>query len=316
MNIVFIGSQTIGFHCIEKLLQLGASVSGIVTFAPETHETWGHSLVELAQARGIPLFVAQGRDYVEFVKEKTPDVILVAGWRHLIPQEVLELPSLGAIGFHASMLPKYRGFAPLNWAILQGEKKTGITAFYLAEGVDTGDILAQKEVDIGPDEYIATLKERIDQKAVEIVEELYPLLEAGNAPRRKQDHAQASYGCLRVPEDGKIDWNQPAERICRLVRSLAHPYPGAFTTYRGKRVVIWKASLDVSSMPVFGRPGQVAFFHPGKPAHIVTGEGLLCVEEVQEGTGPRMPAGDYLKSLRVRLGDADGMDWTPGGFHG
>lgn len=302
MNVLFMGSQTIGYRCLEKLIALGASVVGVVTFSPDPHETWTHSVEALARAHKIPLCVADGRGCADFVREKSPDVIFVVGWRKLIPRDVLRVASLGAIGFHASLLPKYRGFAPLNWAILQGEKKTGITAFYLSEGVDTGDVLMQKEVEIGPDQYITTLKQNVEEKAVELIGELYPLLKSKNAPRKKQDHSQATYACPRDPQDGEIHWTDSAERICRLVRSLAEPYPGAYTTYRGKRVVVWRASMTSPPMPTVGSPGQVAFYEKDGAAFVVTRDGVLCVEEVQPEDGPRMPAGNCFASIRFRLG--------------
>jgi len=301
MRIVFMGSQTIGYRCLQKLIQLGASVTGVVTFVPEKHELWAHSLDELANAHGIPLFVATGKDYVEFVEDNNPDLIFVVGWRQLIPKRILNLPPCGVIGFHASLLPKYRGFAPLNWAMINNEPFTGLTAFYLDEGIDTGDLILQKKVSIDDGTYISDLKETIDATAIQLVEEVYASI-SKNTIRRKKQEGTASYGCLRTPEDGRINWEQPAEKINSLIHALAPPYPGAFTTYRGKKITIVESSVVEDKRHVFGKLGQIAF-RDGETVSIVTGHGLLEIKKAMFEGGQPKSASQCFDSIRYRLGD-------------
>jgi len=181
--------------------------------------------------------------YTGEVKKYSPDLILVFGWYYIVPKTIREIPRLGCAGMHASLLPKYRGGAPLVWAMINGEDKSGLTFFYLEEGVDNGDIISQKEFPIEESDYIGDLIDKTTSAALDIIDESIPLLAENKAPRVKQDESQATYVPQRKPEDGKIDWSWDSQRIMNFIRAQSKPYPGAFTEIDGKKVIIWNADI-------------------------------------------------------------------------
>jgi methionyl-tRNA formyltransferase len=196
----------------------------------------------------------------------------------LIRDELLMLPPLGFIGMHPTMLPTGRGRAPIPWAIILGLKETGTTWFYVDPGADTGDILIQQKVPVLDTDTSSTLGARTDDVAAELLVKALPLLACNRAPRIKQDQSAATVWPRRRPEDGIIDWSRDAGALCRWVRALTHPYPGAFTYLTGRKLWIWSA--ERASVPLAGAPGEVlAVDHRG--ALVATGKGLLNVTHVQ-----------------------------------
>ena len=170
MGIIFIGSQTIGYECLKKIIEFGIHVDAVFTFTPDQHETWEKSVDVIAKENSIPLFFPENLT-VEKIKSLNPELILVIGYRKLFSQEILDIPEFGIIGLHASILPHLRGQAPLNWAIINGDLEAGITMFFMNRSIDSGDIIAQKKTKIQDGDNITNLKKRIDGLAVELIAE-------------------------------------------------------------------------------------------------------------------------------------------------
>jgi methionyl-tRNA formyltransferase/UDP-4-amino-4-deoxy-L-arabinose formyltransferase/UDP-glucuronic acid dehydrogenase (UDP-4-keto-hexauronic acid decarboxylating) len=178
------------------------------------------------------------------VRSINPDLICVASWSYIIPPEMLELPTIGTIGFHYSMLPERRGGAPLNWAIIDGLKETGITLFYMDEGIDSGDIIAQRAFSIDENDTVKELLDKIEVIAPDLLAENIGGIENGTANRVRQDESLATYTTRRRPEDGEIDWSKTEREIYDFVRALAPPYPCAFTTVGNRKLVVPSARME------------------------------------------------------------------------
>ena len=193
---------------------------------------------------------------VKFVKNSAPDLVLVVGWYHMIPKIIRSIPSEGIIGIHASLLPKYRGGAPLVWAIINGERVAGITLFYFDEGVDSGDIIGQRKIHIGFEDTIFTVYKKAEKEGISLLRDMIPRIAVGNAPRSPQGERKGKIWPQRKPEDGKIIWSSPTQSIYNFVRAQTKPYPGAFTLHRGERLTIWEAK-PYDRMGLESDPGQV-----------------------------------------------------------
>jgi len=306
-RIVFIGGRRHGFDLVSRLLERGERLERVYALQEDAHEPvrFDDRIAGLARAAGIPHAVrkrlAPG-DIAEIVADP-PDLVLVFGWRTILPPALVRAPRLGCFGVHDSLLPRYRGFAPTNWAVLNREPQTGVTLWRLDDDVDSGEIVAQRAIPIGADETAAALYERVADAAVALVLEHLPAIAAGTARFTPQDDAQATYGCARTPEDGMIDWSARSGDIAALVRALTHPYPGAYTYLAGRLLRVWSArALDPA--PVFeGRiPGRVARLRPGAGVEVLCGDGVLLLEDVQlDGEAPRR-ADEVIRSVRTTLG--------------
>lgn len=195
-------------------------------------------------------------DYVDAFNRWKPDILLVLGWYYLLPQSVLNYAPLGTVAIHASLLPRYRGMAPIPWAIINGEHKTGVTLFYLDNTMDGGDIIAQSPVIIGDADDCAIVYTNATEKSIELLSQYLPLLANKSAPRIKQNNSHATQFPRRRPEDGLIDWSQSATRIYDFIRAQTRPYPGAFTWLQGRKITIWQgmAVEPVGEKPL---PGQI-----------------------------------------------------------
>jgi methionyl-tRNA formyltransferase len=269
MRVVFLGSQEIGAACLEVILKHGHDVVGVGTFEPAAHEQWKDDVARMARERGLPML--RGRRYktadaIEELKAAKPDILFAIGWRWILPAEVLAIPSKGCLGIHGSLLPRLRGFAPVNWALIRDEKETGPSLFYFDEGMDTGDIVGQRPFTITDDDDAASVRARVAKESVTLLDEMLPQLAAGTAPRIQQDHSKATYGEQRRPEDGRIDWTWEPRRVFNFVRGLTRPYPGAWAELDGSTVKIWKARVVegkgkgagiVEARDAGGRPSRV-----------------------------------------------------------
>ncbi len=255
MKIVFFGASELGMKCCRRIVENKlADVTCILTIPKEFNISYSDKPVtnvnhadfhSIGAEFNIPVIsvTAKMSEYAEEIRKFSPDLILVIGWYYMIPASIREIPEFGCAGMHASLLPKYRGGAPLVWAMINGEKKSGLTFFYLEEGVDNGDIIAQKEFPIEDSDYISDLIGKTTDAALEIIDESIPLLANGKAPRIRQDEAEATYVPQRKPEDGKIDWSWDSEKIRNFIRAQSKPYPGAFTEINDKKVIIWNADI-------------------------------------------------------------------------
>ena len=256
MKIIFIGASEFGFECIESIIQLeGIEIVGIVSneqnFSISYNKEGVQNLLykdfgELANNNAIPFYRMKENMKEEglafFLKSCKPDQIIVIGWYHMITPKLLS--QYVFTGIHASLLPDYSGGAPLVWAIINGEEKTGVTYFYFDEGVDSGDIIAQEEIEIGNSNTIKEVYKKAEFAAKSLIIKYLPLLAIGKAPRIKQDSSKRRIFPQRKPSDGEIDWNWDSRRIKNFIRAQTRPYPGAFTIINGKKITIWDSSVE------------------------------------------------------------------------
>jgi methionyl-tRNA formyltransferase len=224
-------------------------------------------------------------------------------YRKILAKEILAIPRRGALNLHGSLLPKYRGRCPLNWVLIHDESETGVTLHYMEEKPDRGDIVAQGAVRITDDDTALTLFDKLTGAAATLLRDTYPLLCAGTAPRRAQDHAQASYFGGRRPEDGRIDWSQSDRQVFNLVRAVTRPYPGAFTHLEGRTLYVWKTRLLAAVQRVEAAPGTVLAVAPELEIH--TGRDPIRLTRVQFDNGAEMSgrqlAEQYALSIGVQL---------------
>lgn len=261
-GIVVFAYSEVGWACLDELLVRGHDVRLVCTHADDPGENkWFRSVAERAKQAGIETTTIEAKDgpwLQNRVAEIAPDLILSAYYRRMIPMRVLDLAGRGAFNMHGSLLPKYRGRAPANWAILHGETRIGVTLHHMVKRADAGDIVDREPVEIGPEETTADVTVKCVAAARLVLGRQIDALLAGTAPREAQDESQATYFGGRKPEDGRIDWTKPAQDVVNLVRAVAEPYPGAFSDVEGKRLFVWKARA------VHGRgaPGTVLSVDP------------------------------------------------------
>lgn len=299
-----------GYHeyaalALEELLRLGAEVVALVTHEDNPNETiWFRTPAPLAQRRGIPVYTPEDCNTPRFVatlKSLSPDLILSCYYRQLICDEILALPPLGALNLHGSLLPRYRGRAPVNWVLVNGETETGVTLHHMVRQADAGDIVAQVRVPIAFTDTALTLHRKLMTASRRLLQEFLPAVLAGTAPRRPQDHSRATVFGRRTPADGEIDWQAPAESIYNLVRAVTRPYPGAFTHARGKRLFVWKAWPESPATPA-AAPGTVAECGPDG-VFVATGLGRLRLDVLQLEGEEERPATEAVLQGWIRPGE-------------
>lgn len=278
---------------LAYLIERRYNVSGLVTLDLDNLQKMagGIDLSSPAEVAGIPVLRVKNVNEPRvstWIKEKSPDLLLVVGWTQLLKSELLALPKFACLGFHASLLPKYRGRAPVNWAIINGETVTGNTMIVLEPNADTGDIVAQRTIPIASDDTCRTVYEKVGQTEVEMLHEVLPLIQRGILPRRKQDDRQATVMPKRRPEDGRIDWTRSTSDIHNWIRALTDPYPGAFSILNGKHLWIWSSYVggEITKRDNFV-PGEVMRDPDGWPL-IATSDGWIRVLEAQLEDGPRL----------------------------
>jgi methionyl-tRNA formyltransferase len=306
-RVLVFAYHDVGYECLALLLARGVDVIAVFSHEDDPGETiWFKSVAELARARGVivhtPRTIATP-EWIARIKALRPDLIFSFYYRQLIPAEILDLARLGAYNMHGSLLPKYRGRAPVNWAVLRGESQTGATLHVMVRRPDAGDIVDQERVLIGTEDTAYEVFSKVTAAARAVLERQLGNLLAGRVPRRPQDEAQATYFGGRRPEDGRIDWRLAAPEVFNLIRAVTRPYPGAFTDVDGRRFFIWWARPQGDGR---GIPGEVL---SAAPLTIGCGGGALEVTEWQwDGGTPRrddahsLPRGAVLgKSAAVNV---------------
>jgi len=298
LRLVFMGTPAFAVPALEALVAKGHHVVLVVT-QPDKPRGRGGKLTpppvkEAALACGIP--VAQpvhlrDRDLLSRLQKEKPAVIVVVAYGRILPVEILTLPEHGCINVHASLLPRYRGAAPIQRALMNGEQETGITTILMDEGMDTGDILLQKPLAIGAEENFGSLYERLSRLGAEVLVETLSLLEKGKLPRRPQEHARASFAPPLTPEDEVISWSQAGWVIGNQVRAL-DPFPGARTVFQEKVLKIWRVKPLSGSFP--GLPGEILASIP-EGIVVRAGEGAVLIQELQLAGGRRLPAAVFLR---------------------
>lgn len=308
MRIVLFCATQRGLRVLDKLRSLVPDAQLIVfSFRETEHEPpYFDSIRERAEAHGAVFYETRqaGASKWDSLWESTPiDLMLCVSWRYLIPSDVYQRARLGCFVFHDSPLPAYRGFAPTVWSIINGERETGATLFEIAEGVDSGAIVAQSSVPIGDNDTIAEVMERVTETYLALLEAQLPALLSGSAPRQGQNERQATYTCKRLPEDNRISWEHSSRVIHNLIRAVTTPYPGAWTTLDGRRLTIWSASKLDGFPPYVGRiPGRVVEIRRGEGVVVLTGDGAVLVRQVQRENETAVPAWEVLNSLSQTLG--------------
>ncbi len=290
-----------GYACIEKLLDLGAPIAALFTHADQRgEEIWWRPCAELARSRSIPIYTPDALDdaWIDRIAALAPDVIYSFYYRNLLPERVLRLAPLGAFNLHGSLLPAYRGRAPVNWVLVNGERETGVTLHHMVARADAGDIVAQRAVAIDDTDTALTLYHKLVPLGAGLIREFHPLIVEGRAPRRPQDLSKGSYFGRRRPDDGIIDWHWPARRIFNLVRAVTHPYPGALSFAGDRKLTIWAARIGREAGQM-GLPGAIIGPVPEGGIEVATGDGSVIVMRAQLEGGPEDTAGEVFARVHA-----------------
>ncbi len=303
MRIIFMGTPNFAVPCLEKLLKSEDEVVAVFT-QPDKKVGRKQTLTpppvkELAQSGGIPVYQPtslRSDEAVEWVASLRPDLIVVVAYGKILPKAILELPSLGCVNVHGSLLPKYRGAAPIQWSVINGEAVTGVTTMYMDEGLDTGDIILKAETPVGRDETSGELFERLSVMGADLLVETIEKIKLGCAPREKQSDAEVTYAPMLDKSLSNIKWGESAEKIHNLVRGL-NPWPVAATTIDGKTLKLYKTRLIEPHKGA--QPGQVISVKPFVVG--CGGDTALEILEVQMESKKRMNAEDFCRGCKPEV---------------
>jgi methionyl-tRNA formyltransferase len=248
LHAVVFAYHDVGVNCLKALLDAGIQIDLVVTHQDDPHENvWFGSVAKLCEDQKIPYITPDANQLIDLVpqiQKLAPDYLFSFYYRHMIPVELLACAKIGALNMHGSLLPKFRGRAPVNWAILQGATETGATLHMMEAKPDAGDIVGQSAVSIGPNETATDVFGKVSQAAVTVMDRVLPELIQGHIPKKPNNLVQGSYFGGRKPADGQILWHQTAQQVHNLVRAVAPPYPGAFTDWQGQRRIVARTSLQ------------------------------------------------------------------------
>ena len=312
MRIVFMGTPDFAVPTLETLIQSEHEVVGVVTQPDRPKGRSGKlqfsPVKEAAVEAQIPVFqperIKDGTFY-PVLQELNPDVIIVVAFGQILPKEILELPKYGCMNVHASLLPKLRGAAPIQWSVIDGDPESGVTIMQMDAGIDTGDILTQSEVVIEDTDTDLSLEEKLSKVGAELIVKTLQKLEAGTLTATKQDDSKSCYAKLLTKAMGQIDWNQSAISIDRQVRGL-YSWPGAYTSCKGKMLKIWQAKpVEEEGIAAYSMPGSIAKVTKNE-IFVQTGDGVLCLQEVQLEGKKRMKVHDFLLGCKVEEGEVLG----------
>ncbi len=305
LNLVFCGTPAFAVPTLEKLVEAGFGLRLVVT-QPDRPKGRGMELalspvkqraLQLALPVSQPDKIRNNEDFRRQLAAIAPDAIIVVGYGRIIPQWMIDLPTLGNLNLHASLLPRYRGAAPIQWAIASGESMTGVTTMRIDAGLDTGDILLQREIPIAPQDTAITLSPRMAAIGAELMVETLRGLQAGTVLPRAQDDARASLAPILRKEDGRVDFSLTAQEILNRLRGF-QPWPGAWTSFRGKNLHIWAAQSAERTVPA----GEVVV-DGGRLFVGCGGRSALELLEVQLEGKKRMPAADFVHGHQPRPGE-------------
>lgn len=279
-RILFFGYSQVGYECLSLLLARGDNVVALVTHVDDPGEKlWFKTPAVAAREAGLPVFTPETVNNLEWnekIAALRPDLILSVYYRHMIGPRIRGLARLGAWNMHGSLLPKYRGRAPINWAILNGESRIGMTLHRMEKSADTGAIVDQEGVDIGPRDTAEEAFRKVLPCACRILERQIDALLTGSARETPQDDSQATYFTGRKPEDGRIAWTLTTAQIFNLIRAVTDPYPGAFTDVGSARLMVWWA--EPAPRPAGAEPGEILSL---KPLVVATADGALALTYVE-----------------------------------
>lgn len=310
MKIIYMGTPDFAVAPLEAILKAGHEVTAVVT-QPDRQKGRGREVQyspvkECALSYGIPVLQPlkiKEKDAVEELRKYPADIFVVAAFGQLLSEEILNMPRLGCINIHASLLPAYRGAAPIQWCVINGEEKTGVTIMQMAKGMDTGDILLQKEVVLDEKETGGSLFDRLMETGAELIVEVLPKIEAGELTPVVQKEELATYAGKITKDMGNIDFAKSAVTIERLIRGL-NPWPSAFTHYKGKILKIWEADV-VSECANAENPVPSTVIAMDKESFtLATGEGALRIRSLQPEGKKRMSCAEFMRGYEVKVGEA------------
>ncbi len=314
MNIIFMGTPEFAVPTLQKLIDHGYTIQAVVT-QPDRAKGRGQHVVSppvktLAEQHGIPVLQprrVREEAVVQQIRDLNPDAIVVVAYGQILPETLLRIPRFGCINVHASLLPKYRGAAPMNWAIVRGETETGVTTMFMDKGMDTGDMLLTRTISIEPRETTETLHDKLSALGADLLIETLRQADAGTLVRIPQDHAAATYAPLMKKEDGLIDWNEPAYAIDCKVRGF-FPWPGAYTTIHGKSVKVLHVEVEAETPPAPPeyQPGMVVRIEQTRGPLIATGAGCVRILEIQPENKKPMRCSDFCRGYRLNVGERFG----------
>ncbi len=311
MRAVFMGTPEFAATVLKSVLASKHEVIAVVT-QPDKPKGRGHEMAfppvkEVALEAGIPVLQpqrARDEDFIEELKAMSPDIILVAAYGKLLPKAILDMPRFGCINVHASLLPKYRGASPIQWAVLNGDEKSGVTIMHMAEEMDTGDIIMTEEVSLSETETAGSLHDKLAKIGGPLLITAMDALETGRAPRIRQNNEEATYVKMLDKTMGNMNFSQPAVVLERFIRGL-NPWPTAYTKLDGKMLKIWRATVipaeEIGKEAKTFEPGTIVTV--GKDSFdILTGEGALRVQELQLEGKRKMTAEEFLRGFKLEPG--------------
>lgn len=308
MNIVFMGTPDFAVESLTKIYESGHNILAVVS-QPDKPSGRGMKMLptpvkEYALNKNLKVYqperIKNNEEFIHTLKELKPDVIVVVAYGKILPTDILNIPKYGCINVHGSLLPKYRGAAPIQWAIINGEKKTGITTMYMAEGMDTGDMILKQEVDIDENDTYGTLYEKLKKVGGKLILETLEKIADGLVPREKQSD-DFSIAPMIEKTMGNINWNKSAVEIRNLIRGL-NPMPGAYTNLENKKIKIWSAEIIPDIIENDMTSGTVIKANTKEGLLISTGDGVLKITELQMPNAKKMLTEDYLRGNCIEAG--------------
>lgn len=312
LNILFMGTPDFAKDSLEAIYNAGHNILAVVT-NPDKPKGRGMKMIappvkEFAIEHNINVYqpekVKGNQEFIQEIKDLNPDMICVVAYGKILPKEILDIPQYGCINVHGSLLPKYRGAAPIQWAVLNGDKVTGVTTMYMDVGMDTGDMILKEEVSIGEDETTGELWERLSEIGGELLVKTVKQIEEKTAPRTPQgnDYTMAP---MLSKEISKIDWNtKKSNEIKNLVRGL-NPIMGAYTMYQGKKLKLWKVDIVDENVVETDKAlqGQILIANDKEGLYIKTIDGIIKVLEIQGENAKRMNICDFLRGNHMEMGE-------------
>ena len=307
MKVVFMGTPDFSVGTLEALVEAGYEITGVVT-QPDKPKGRGKQMMptpvkEAAEKHGLPVYQprrVRDAEAIEEIRKMEPDVIVVVAFGQIIPKEILDMPKYGCINVHASLLPAYRGAAPIQWAVMNGDEVSGVTIMKMDEGLDTGDMLTKVEVPLAADETGGSLFDKLAAAGAKLLVETLPKLEKGEVtPEKQPEISTTEYARMIKKEDGKIDWTKSAVEIERQIRAMS-PWPSAFTFIYGNTLIVWKASVQKTQ--ALKVPGTVLAADK-EGIQVACGQNVLVLHEVQLEGKKRMEVDAFLRGYQLKPGD-------------
>ena len=306
MRILFMGTPDIAVGCLQKIIDEKHDIIGIVT-QPDKPVGRGKKMgmppvKELALKYDLPVYQpikARDEEFVNILKDLNPDLIVVVAFGQILPKSILDIPKFGCVNVHVSLLPKYRGAAPINWVIINGEDKTGVTTMYMDEGLDTGDMILTSEFELNDEITAGELHDIMKEEGAKVLKETIDLIEKGEAPRIPQNHEEFTYAPMMNKTLGQIDFSKSAKDIHNLVRGV-NPWPSAYTTYKGQTMKIWKTKvLSESSDKV---PGTILKVDK-EGIRVSTKDNVILISEIQMPGKKRVLVEEYIKGNSIETNE-------------